>query len=283
MQIDETDPLTVEEHRDDEPGEFLSMYRSVSANSSMDEFFVRGAVDNNVIPQTLRYGVMRKGKIEAYRGVVKATTGDLFYFNFSPGATFKLIKSDSPELTTLLKACQHGCDLRKAAPLEPGETVDDEEAEDSTDKGAVPIPSAASVPVSEDQSIAEQQKLRTDVHPGATTSGAPDDDNVGRDWHEPLVRAQDGLSPLATNDGKSHWSAVDLLKAYGKRLQDTAPSVSAQISTLEHQYMTEQLGVSATQISKGVRLAPRHQVAFAQWRATKLREKLTGLTKFVKS
>jgi len=307
IHVDESDANALAARKDDEQGSFLSMYRSLSMQHiDMDEFLVRGAVDCGVIPASIRYGVMRRGRMEAYRGTVKSTSGDLWYFSYAPNADFKLVKATEPaqifEASKLLKTCPYGCDLAKGtakAPLDPGETVEeaslegtefDDDKKDETEKGAVPIPSAATVNRTEDQSIQEQPRLQTDVHPGNTAAQMPEDETTGRNWHEPITRSQqpqlftragDGLAPLATNDGEKHWSAVDLLKSYGQQLQATAPRVAPPVSSLEQQFLQDAMGVTPEQIAKGIRLAPRHRAAFEQWKAARLRERLNGLRDYI--
>jgi hypothetical protein len=299
---DEPDPQAIAARKDDEPGSFLALYRSLNIDHlSMDEHLVRGSVDNGVVPASVRYGVMKRGRIEAYRGVVKSTAGDLFYFNWAPNTEFHLVKADDEtkhwEASKLLKSCTLGCDIRKSssAPLDPGETVEeatepdetkgDEEAEKG-DLGAI----AAQAPVQEDQYIAQQNRLLTEQHPGSTSSALPDDENTGRDWHgeDAIARSQaatrpgDGLNPLGTNDGQQHWSALDLLKAWGKNMQRTAPRLAPIATPLESRYMSEVLGMSSDQVRKGVVLAPRHQIAFQQWKAEKLRTRLSGLEHYLR-
>jgi len=297
IHTDESDPNAIASRKDDEQGSFLSLYRSVSAAYvPMDEFVVRGSVDCGVIPSSVRYGVMARGRMQVYRGAVKSTNGELWYFNYAPGADFKLVKAEETaqqtEVSRLLKTCPYGCDINKGtakAPLESGETIEEaalggtehDPDDEETEKGAIPIPSAGNTTVSEDRNIQDQERLQTDVHPGGTASQLPEEQGTGRDWHEPIVRAQDGLAPLASNDGKQYWNRLDLLKAYGQTLQQTAPRLAPPVSSLEQQYMQEQMGVPPDQLSKGLRLAPRHRIGFEQWKARRLREKLAGLQSYL--
>lgn len=288
LSADETsDPLAIAGRQDDD--EFLRMYRSLSrSNDQVNEGLVRGSVDNGVIPESVRYGIMRRGQIEVYRGVVKSTSGDLFYFNWSPtNDDVHLVKADDPtkqwEADKLFKGCALGCDLvRKSdAPIDPGETIEEATEDDKA------IPSAATMPVSEDQNIAGQARMTTDVHPGATASASPDDPMVGRDWHgDDVNRSYAAHRPgdaAPLDRGTEHWSATDLLKAWGRKMQTTAPRLAPEASDLETRYMTEVLGMNPGQIRKGFgALPPRHRFGFQNWKAQQLRGRLSGLESFLK-
>ena len=298
---DESDPQALAARQNDEPGSFLSLYRSLSpSHLEMDEFIVKGAVDNAVIPASVRYGVMKRGNIQVYRGVVKSTGGDLFYFNWAPNTQFKLVRAQESdqqfEASKLLKSCAIGCDLRKTeAPLDPDETVEEAtkegtsfEDEDGTEKGAVPIPAAAQAPVLEDHYNAQQDRLTTQHHPGAAGTASPDSQEGHDRWHgaedmqHSITRPGDGMGQLGSNDGQQHWSALDLLKAWGRNMQRTAPRLHAPASPLEAEYMTTVLGVSQDEMRKGLTLPPRHRLGFQQWKSTQLRGRLSGLERWLR-
>lgn len=269
--IDESNPNAAEDHHDP-PGSFLDVYRSLSlAHLVMDEMFVDNAVRQKVIPESVRYGIMQRGNLHAYRGVVKSVTGDLYYFNWHDGADFKLVPADNPtkvwDAERWYKSCSIGCDLRKA------EVVDEEDEE--ADKGVATA--AANATVSEDQNIKQQHALMTDVHPGAARGPTPDDPTVGRDWHtQPVTKAADAIGPVDPS-GDTHWSTANLVKAWGRKLQQTAPSTRPQYSPLERQYLRDVLGVTDDRINKGFRMTPRHQVAFQEWKTSQLRGTMSGL------
>lgn len=298
---DESDPQVVANHANDEPGSFLALYRSLSASHiEMDEHLVRGSVDNSVIPASIRYGVMRRGNIEAYRGIVKSTAGEYYYFNWAPETDFKLVKADDAEkqwdAERLFKSCRIGCDLRKSsAPLDPGESVEEAtkegteyEDKDGTEKGSVPLPTTGQAPILEDHYTAQQERLTTQRHPGGTGPTSPDSQEGHDRWHgaedmqQSITRPGDGMKSLGSNDGQQHWSAVDLLKAWGQRMQQTAPRLHPRVSDLEARYMVEVLGISQEQVQKGVQLPPRHRLSFHQWRATQLRGRLAGLERWLR-
>ena len=285
--IAESDPEKLAERSQDEKGSFLDLYRSFSAEHiPMDEWFVRSSVDQGIIPEAVRYGIMRRGAMEVFRGVVKSTNGELFYFNYSEGKPFILANThDSAqvqEASRMFKSFKIGCDLRKSdAPLDPGESL--EEQTDPEDEGAEKAvgqggshAGAAQAPISEDQYMAQQDSLSTQHHPGSTQSGMPDDPNVGRNWHEPLRRAQDGLNELGVNDGKQHWNTAGLLKALGQHLQETAPRVGPKMDAMEQRYMQEVGG----DVRKG--MTPRQRVGFEQWKAAQLRGRLNPLQSWLR-
>ena len=275
----ESDPKSIDEHRVHEPGSFMDVYRSIDTEHvETDEEFVDKAVHAGVIPSSVRYGVMRRGGMETYRGVVKSREG-FHYFNWSKGNDFKLVPADTEtklwEADKLYRACSYGCDMRKADefPIDPGESVEEDD-EDDTEKTT---PSAVAA-IQEDQYIKEQHRLNTEHHPGSTYSHLPDDPTVGRQWHEKaLSRPGDGTDNLATNDGEQHWDTAGLMKAWGQKLQGTAPSVAPKVSPYESQYLQEVLGVSTLQIEKGMKIPPRHRVSFEQWKTGQLRGRLGGL------
>lgn len=305
LTISESDPQSLDEHRDHEPGSFMDVYRSLSIDKvELDSELVDKCVKLGVIPVSIRYGsmnrvnmakaqrrVMHHGEeLMVIRGVVKSNTGELHYFNWHPEAEFKLIKADDKtklwDAQRLYDACSHGCDMRKAGePLDPGEPVArDAENEVEEDDDAEKARPAAVASISEEQSIREQNSLLTDRHPGAAIGHTPDDPTRGRQWHaeKALSKPGDGTAPLASNDGVSHWSATDLMKAWGKKLQQTAPRAQPKITALEAQYLTEVMGVSQQEISKGVQIPPRHRMSFEQWKSSRLQGRLSDLRNWLK-
>jgi hypothetical protein len=278
MMVDEADPQALEQrHVADTPDQesFLEMYRSLTPQDyGRDANFVTKAIIEGVVPESIRYGVMRRNLIEAYRGVVKSTTGDFFYFNWSPsGGDFHLVPADDPakewEAGKLFKSCNLGCDLLRSQVQE----IPDDEDEDVEKE----LPGAAVAPVNEEDYAVQQESMQHEAHPGSTQSALPDDPTKGKQWHEPLRRAADGLNQLAANDGEKHWSTPDLMKAYGTTLQGSAPTVQPRVDAVEAKYLQEVLGASPEQLEKGLRLAPRHRADFERWKATQLRGRMGGL------
>jgi hypothetical protein len=226
-----------------------------------------------------------------YRGVVKSAGGDLHYFNWNPETEFKLVKADNDtkrwDAQRMYSACSFGCDMRKAdAPLDPGEPVDQDcgDEEEDADKAARHGKPAATVPIPEERNVTAQQAEITEVHPGAAMGQTPDDPLRGRQWHaKALGRPTDGMDPTANNDGQQHWNAGNLLKAWGQKLQATAPRLQPATPALESQYMQEVMGVTPEQISKGFRIPPRFRTSFEQWKSHRLRGRLDGLKGWLKS
>jgi hypothetical protein len=286
--IDEPDPQKIAERKDDPPGSFLDMYRSLSSQHiPQDETFVNSIVIEGVIPETIRYGVMNRGTMHAYRGVVKSTQGDLYYFNWHDGAKFKLVPANDDtkvwEANKLFKSCQLGCDLIRSndsAPITSGEPVDPPEEEEASEDIAKDVPAAAVAAVSEEQFAQDQERMLHERHPGAAGTQTADDPTQGRDWHaqETLARAQDGMDALASNDGEKHWTTADLLKSWGQQMQQTAPRVLPRVSALESEYMQTVLNVPHDQIQKGMLMTPRHRHSFEEWKASRLRGRLAKLS-----
>ena len=278
--IDEADPISAQEHTQDEPGSFIDVYRSLdTAQVLQDEEFVDKSVREGVVPESVRYGVMHRAAgsdtIHVFRGVVKAMDGSMHYFNWSDGTDFKLVKADDPtkqwEAERYYKACSMGCDMRKG-PVDVGESVE----EDAEEEKAGNHP-AAVAPMTEERHMQTQDTAMTTVHPGAARGQTPDDPTVGRDWHQKAIsKPGDGVE-LDHQSGEQHWTTAHLVKAWGQKLQNSAPRLAPRATPEEAQYMREVLGASTEQISKGMVLPPRHRVAFEQWRTSQLRGRVTNL------
>lgn len=273
VDIDESDPKAVRERTQDPPGSFLDLYRSQSIEHvEHDEQLVEKCVMDGIVPHMLRYGIMRRGSMETFRGVVKSADG-LFYFNWPAGGAFKIVAADTAkkaqEAEGLLKSCAYGCDLLTADAMGKA--------------GGVAQAQAATVPVDEEQFAEEQDTMATEVHPGATHAHTPDRPSRGRDWHAggEEFGEEEEASTQAPPANKS-WTAMDLIRAYGQNLQQTAPTVHPRVTSLEARYMQEVLGATSDQIEKGVRLPPRHRLGFEQWKASQLRGALNPLQSWLK-
>lgn len=271
----ESDPATLAERAEDEPGSFLDMYRTINIdNVQIDEFLVNKSVANGVIPASLRYEFIERTGV--YRGVVKSTKGDLHHFNWNPhfGDSVKFVpiprgQHNVNQFDTMAKSLHDGCDLR----------VDDEDEKDpdTVEKRRRFKPQHAGVnPVSEEDWVQQQQTLVTEVHPGSTHSQTPDDPRVGMDWHAQKALSQpvDGLDSL---NQTNFWSHTDVLKAWGQTLQETAPRVSPPENSIEAQYMREVMGLTNQEIAKGVNIPPRHRVYFEKWKTQQLRGTMSPL------
>ena len=262
----ESDPKRLAERHNDSQSQFLDMYRSLDLDRvDIDQDVVDSLVtDFGVIPETIRYGYMRG----AYRGAVKSTTGELFYFNYAPEEnTFKAVPADSTnqvwEVEKLLKSCKLGCDLNRN-----GEVAQKA--------------SAATIPDDEDDYQRAQHRMATEHHYNGAGAPTPDKPEVGRNWHEPIRRAGDALKSLGTNDGEQHWNTSSLMKAWGQQLQATAPRIRPQLDPLEVRFATEHLGKSMTDVESGrVTFSPRDQAAFQQWKSTELRGNISPLASWL--
>lgn len=292
----ESDPRRLQERHNDSQNSFLEVYRSLNSNHvGTDETIVTRCVELGVVPEQLRYGIMRG----VNRGVVKAVTGAMFYFNHVPshpdaekafkitpvsqGTTTAIIQNREWEAGKLLKTCNLGCDMLKRASVPPSDAEELDKA-----------PETGTIPIDEERYMQGQQRMLQERHPGAAGGGTtPDRPEVGRDWHQPLRRGQerqtltspaDGLPPVASNDGQKHWSAAGLIKSYGEQLQASAPQARPQLTQLEVTFATEVLGKSQSSIDTGqVSFSPHDQRRFHQWRTNNLRSRLTSpLQKWLK-
>lgn len=268
---------------------FLDMYKPLHVrNVQIDSDIVDQSVSSGVTPSTIRYGILRKGEFSVVRGALKDFTGCLHYFNWPKDGDFRIVKADAPEKVSeayrLLESCTNGCDIRKAeeAPLD-NEDEDASADEDDAEKASA---TSATGGIAEEQYLKEQRTAMTTVHPGAAQSTTPDDPAVGRQWHqerhqEPIRRAGDAMGPLAANDGQKHWTTTNLMKAWGRKLQQNAPTVGVKLNSLQRQYLLEVVGATEAQISKGLRLPARHRISFEQWKSKQLRTSLKSLKKWV--
>lgn len=293
----ESDPKKLQERHHDVQNSFLDIYRSLDSSlMALDEEIVSKCVVEGVVPLNIRYGIMRG----VNRGVVKSTNGDLFYFNHVPersfklvpvsvGANEKIIAGREWEANKLLSKCNLGCDMRKAdeLPLEGSEQLGEERAVDPDDEQDVnKAPSSGTIPEDEERALLAQQRMLQERHyGGAGGNTTPDRPEVGRNWHEQIRRSQeetiqtlgDGMNPVATNDGEKHWTAQQLLKAYGAQLQQTAPRVRPYLTPIEVRFATEVLGKSQEAVITGqVRFSPWEQQQFNQWKTQNLRSSLVS-------
>jgi len=274
VHVEEADPAALEERTKDEPGSFLDLYRSLKwENAPIDEMFVEESVMCGVIPASLRYGTIPAiAGPTRYRGVVKSTKGDFHYFNWNEDVEFKLVPADASimhknsSVMDMFKTMECGCDLRKEG----------DEEEDETEKAGAPVLGGGVPAVEEAQWVNQQQNMMTDVHPGAAQSQTPDDPTQGRNWHQKALHTTtDAVGHVPPNE--DNWSSADLIKSWGIRLQESAPSVMPPATPIEAQYMKEVLGMSETDIQKGALMAPRHRTAFERWKTTQLRGTISGL------
>ena len=234
----------------------LDYYKSLTPNNRIVEAcVVTKSIENGAVPEIVRYGVMN----DTLRGVVKSTKGDLYYFNYAPNAdSFRLVKADDDvklwESYRLLKNCTLGCDLVRMEKAEPAS-------------------SPAAPALSEDQNIEDQDRLITEVHPGAAVAPTPDLPERGRVWHE------EEEEPVIGKSLNNSWDANALLRGLGKSLQSTAPKLDRPISTQEHRFLTEELGRTPKQIEEGdVKMSPTQKVLYNRWLGKSLRSRLENLS-----
>ncbi len=238
--------------------DFGTYYESLTPSHRMDEeFIVSKAIDSGVYTDVLRYEITHG----AYRGVIKSCDNKHFYFHFSPeNDAFRLIEANTPdrlqEVGNILKSCQLGCGLKKA---EGG----------GGDRGSDGFNT-----ISEEDNIADQDDLTTDVHPGGATHVTPDSPHRGRMWHEEEV-------PPVTM-AKS-WDAGSLLDGLNDALRKSTSQLRRPISDQERQFMVEVLGRTPEQVQRGdVYMNPTQKVMYNQWVNKSMRSSMTDLDKWLK-
>jgi len=287
----------------------MDYYTSLSPSNRMTEVaIVHKSIKNGVVPESVRYGVMNN----VFRGIVKSSKDDLYYFSYIPDGKFSLVKANDRdkvwEANKLLKSCSLGCDIVR---MEKADVA----------MGSMPV-------VDEEQDVVAQQRLATAKHPGAAGSVTPDLPEVGRQWHEEEEITQkadaipgglaDGKSPsdfdqdkldegvkvelehtsdrsIATEIAMDHltedqdyysklkeveksWNAASLIKGLGQSLQRTAPRTFHTASDKEKQFLLEVVGKTPEQIEAGdTRMNPTQKVLYARWMNKSLRSKLNDL------
>jgi hypothetical protein len=280
MITDESDPLSAAQHTTDEPGSFLDVYRSQNLLSlDKDEEFVEKSIQLKVVPESLRYTVMKHRDYEVYRGIIKSTDGSLHYFQWTPNTNFKLIKAADAEriaeATRFYTVCKSGCDLKKIEdPIDSGESIE-ESTEDKEDKAVQPgLPALPSIP--EQEWVDSQNNTATMVHPGSTAAASPDDGQNTQNWHGDATKS---LTPPNTPETPPYWSTVDLVKAWTNEIKKS--KYVTHLEPLEKQYMEEVLGMSHSDIRKCMSLPPRHKLGFVQWKSQRLHSKLDSLYNWI--
>lgn len=250
----------------------FDLYRSLDLSKrDEDRHIVIGALENGVVPEVVRYGIMR----DVYRGVVKSMEGELYYFNYLSGKELKVIKADTPtkqwEAGKLLKTCRLGCDFVKGSTTQKNEEEEDTSAipsgeqEKKADPGGVALPNAT---VQEDQNIRDQQMLTTEEHSGGAGATTPDPTDGGK-WH------QNGGIDTQKSDGS--WKITDLLRGLGSQLQ-SSPLASRQPSPKEIEYMTQVMGRSPQDIAEGNNhMSSTDRMKMNQWLQRSMNKSLVSL------
>ena len=256
----------------------LEFYKSVTPdNREMEREIISRIIECAVVPNSARYGIF-KG---VYRGVVKSTSGHLYYFNYPPNGNFHLVQADSRtkewEANKLLKSCNLGFDLIKSdKPEDEDEDEDKEEGKAGGGAGgAAPLPPPSRP---EAQEIATQAAQITTVHPGAAGGGTtPEQDGSAEKWHGGghIERA---LPPITQDENAHAWDTNALMKAWGQQLQATAPRVS-NLDPKQRQFMIEVLGNTPDEVDSGkTKMSPQHHAKYNQWLTKSLRGKITSLS-----
>ena len=259
----------------------LEFYKSVTTdNREVEREIISRVIECAVVPDSVRYGIFKS----VYRGVVKSTQGQMYYFNYPLNGNFHLVQADSRnkewEANKLFKSCTLGFDLIKSA--EPkDDNGDDEDEDDDKDGKAAGAGGAAPLPPPsrpESQELATQASQITTVHPGAAGGGTtPQQDGSEERWHGGghIERA---LPPITQEENAHAWDTNTLMKAWGQQLQATAPRVS-NLDAQQRQFMIEVLGKTPDEVDSGrTKMSSQHNAKYNQWLTKSLRGKITSLS-----
>lgn len=254
----------------------LEFYKSLTNDHrEVEREIISRTLECCVVPNSVRYGIFK----DVYRGVVKSTAGELYYFNYPPNGNFHLVKAVDTtkewEVNKLLKSCNLGFDLIKAEKSVEHAVDEDDEDEKKADIAGLPPPSRP-----EEIDVATQDSQMTEVHPGATSSQTSQQDGSAERWHGTghLERAL----PEITQDENAHaWDTNALMKAWGQQLQATAPRVST-VDPQQRQFMVEVLGKTPDEIDSGkTKMSPSHRAQYNQWLTKSLRGRITTLSSWM--
>lgn len=259
-------------------GEILDFYKSLTNdNYVVEREIISKSIEKGVCPDSLRYGEFRGG----YRGVIKDTAGQLYYFNLPPSLSFQLIKADTKEKQN--EACQlHeklkcGCDMMHTNKTIEAATEEDEDEEKGPMGGTGTLPPASRP---EAQEVATQTSQIMTNHPGATQASTPQQDGSTERWHG-SGHLELALPPIDNSTNPNAWNTNQLLKAWGDKLQSTAPRVNP-LDPQERKYLVEVLGKTPQEVDSGkARISSQHRAHYNEWLTRSLRTRVGGLVDFL--
>lgn len=239
-------------------------YKSLSpSHREEEEDIIVKCIESGVVPDLLRYGIFK----DVYRGVARNSSGNLFYFNYTPSSKFKLIKASDEskvwEANRILNKSTLGCDLIKSENKNKEDLKHLDEKEDE-EKAGLTTGGAASDVIPEEQNVAAQDHLTTDVHPGAAEGSTPDN-NAGN-WHG------------QQEDANKAWTYTDLLKGLGMELQANPIGGNRIPTQKEQEFMVEALGKTPEEAASGeAQLTSMQRALFQQWLKRSLNTKVNSL------
>lgn len=256
----------------------LEFYKSLTpTNRETEREMINLALDNNVFPESMRYDEFRGG----YRGVMKSTDGDLFYFTWPKVGAFHLVKATDDtrkwEVARLSKGLSQGVDL-----IRKGDSTDDEDEEEKgkAGPGGGGMSGMPPAPMPEEQNVASQASQMTETHPGGAMGTTPESDTSEARWHGTpgLLKA---LPDIDASIQHNAWSGVQLMKAWGDVLQTTAPRL-APVDPKLREFCVEVLGKMPSEVDAGpIKLNGMQRAQFNAWLTKSTRTRVTGLEKWL--
>lgn len=250
----------------------LDFYKSITQdNRVLESSIISNALEFSVVPEVVRYDYFK----DNYRGVIKSTAGEFYYFNMTKGGNFHLVVADDDtkrwEANKLLKSCNLGMDLVKASEEDEDESKDHEDEEKA-------VPSGVPASVKEDVNVATQDSQITEVHPGAAGTQTAQQDGGTERWHGSpnLERA---LPELDHSVNPHAWDTIALMKSWGQHLQATAPQQAPAVDRKMQQFMVEILGKTPSEAAAGnPKLSPMQRAQYNQWLTKSLRGRISALS-----
>lgn len=252
----------------------LDFYKSLTpTNRESERELINLALDQNVFPASLRYDEFRGG----FRGVIKSTDGELYYFNYPKVGSYQLVKAVDEnrkwEVTRMSKGLSQGCDLVRKS----DDADEDEEEKDGkagpAGGGMAEMP-PASVP--EAQNVASQAQQMTETHPGGAMGTTPEADGSEARWHGTpgLAKALPDIDASITHNA---WSGVELMKAWGQQLQATAPRL-APTDPKMREFCIDVLGKMPSEVDAGpIKLNGMQRAQYNAWLTKSTRSRVTSL------
>ena len=236
--------------------DIMKYYTSFSSSYREEEqIIISKSIEMGIVPHSARYEEING----AIHGVIQSSQDQLYYFNLF-GDSFKVLKADDPtkvyDAGKILKKSNNGFDLVKG-PTGAGSSGEV--------KPGIPT-------MEEEDSVAQQNDLITDQHPGAAIGTTPDRPEVGRQWHQedqPII-------------GRS-LDAINMLNTANETIRKSIDLVSRPISDKEKQFMLEVLGRTPDQVTRGeVYMNPTQKVLYQRWLNKSMETKVYSLTDWLK-
>lgn len=248
-------PVTLEGLQGSKLRKSIDYYRSIpGSDTDLGNMVVDAAVRQGIVPTQVRYDV-QNGDIT---GIMKSSNDSAYHFTFSTET--RLLETTSVDRFTTFQKGTYGFDLKKAEELEDEETEDTEKA-----AGAAGGQEGSAQPssITEEQAIAQQNRLMTEQHPGAAGGVTPDRPDRGRQWHQETVKS---------------------LQFLGEDLIKSVDAYFPKVSDSEKQFMVEILGRAPDEVDAGdTRMTPVQKVTYQKWLTKSIHKEYRQLTGWLAS